>query len=415
MVSLVLTIGTFYIQQSLAKSSYPQFVIETKSGDESEIKSLEIDAGYRNEGIAENLLITSEGTEYRQDLSLVREAFDYYEEPGIKRLQDEFRNFMRGKVGNPSLFYEDEDRLIYADVGGDYGFNSYEPNQFEFEIAVLNKDSNDKTSFKLMVPNNNQYQFIHVEDVQFVNDELLVITHNNLRFNESNVEYIDNNSTEIHVYSFDIAEEKLLKDETIEFPEVDKENEQMVDMFMMRDEEQMVSNKSIVLTTEIGEERMVEEGIYAFEPVDFQLIRYHLETGEQFELDLPEEVKEGYRPEIMKDDHVYFKKISDSQLDIIRYNVETQEIDVKQTFDLPLDSENVTGMFGGGIQGGTSRIDDDKVYYVSTLKSVDVDATVFVGDIETGDILYEGSIEHDPTSTTPPNKYQLELYYFNLK
>lgn len=410
---IVLTIGTFYIQQSMANSSYPQFVIETKSGDESLIKPLEIDASYRNQGTWANLIISSKGSEYREDLSLLNEVFQSYQEPEIKRLQDEYRHFMRGKPGIASRFYEDDSHLIHVDVTQKVGFNSYEPRDFKFEIVALDKSSKDKTTFKLQVPDEHLYHFVDVVDIQLVDDKLLIVTRNGTRVTE-NIEYQDF-TTNMHLYTFSITEETILKEETIEidFSEINKEEMQMADMYTIINEDQLGPNQFILFALEMTEERMTEDGMYIYEPVGLQLVSYNVEANESIKLDLPEEYKEGYRPERMKDNYVYLSKNSDNQLDIIRFNVETNEVETKQTFDLPTVSMEATAEFGG-IQGGYSTIKNDKVYYISTLKSDKIDATVFVGDIETGDILYEGTIEHDPNTITP-SKYQLELYYFRMK
>lgn len=409
---IVLTIGTFYIQQSSAKNSYPGFIIKTISGDESEIKPLEIDAAFIKEGIWTNMLISSEGTEYYEGLSIVNEVFNYYSEPEIKRLHEEYRNFMRGKIGDPSKYYEDDNLLIYAYVDGDYGFSGYEPSDFEFEIAVLDKDSNDKTTFKIPLPDQNRYHYVNVEDVQLVNNELIVVTHNSIRFND-NLEYVEDDNTEMHVYSFDIGEEKLLKDEIIEFSTLDKENLYVMSKYSLNNQNKMGSNPFIVFRSEIGKVPNEEEGYYSHEPVEIELIAYNLETNEQVKMDLSEEIEEGYRPETMEDHYMYLKKISDSQVDIIRYNVETNEVDVKQTFDQPAVPKEMFEKYGG-FPGGGHMIYNDKVYYVSPYTTDKVNATVFVGDIESGEILYEGKVVPDPT-TTVLDQYELELYYFRLK
>ncbi len=74
-----------------------------------------------------------------------------------------------------------------------------------FDIEVLNKKSEEISSIQLDVPESENYAWMHVEDVQIIEDELKVIT----RGFRTNSEY------ELRVYTFDMNEQKLITDNMI--------------------------------------------------------------------------------------------------------------------------------------------------------------------------------------------------------
>ena len=57
---------------------------------------------------------------------------------------------MRGKELSPSYYYEDENVLVYASFKGD--FDSSPNRDVDFDIEVLDKKTEETTSFKSDVP-----------------------------------------------------------------------------------------------------------------------------------------------------------------------------------------------------------------------------------------------------------------------
>lgn len=107
----VVGIGTFYVNSAISVSKYPEFVIKKQSGDETEIKSLVVEGTYSGSVLNEGLKITADGSRYESDSSFI-DLFKGYNPPLIEQLQEEYRNFMRGKSGDISAFYEDKQFLV---------------------------------------------------------------------------------------------------------------------------------------------------------------------------------------------------------------------------------------------------------------------------------------------------------------
>lgn len=413
-VITILTIGTFYIQQSVAMSQYPQFVIQTKSGDESVIESLMIDGSVHLGNALFNMLISLEGTEYFEWVSITNQVFrDYYYDADLSRLQKEYRNFMRGKYDDPAKFYEDDHYLIYATIKGNHRIVNNDPGKFDIEIALLDKQTKDKTTMTLPVPNGERYYYMYIEDVQFVNDELVLISNNHVRQRDS--EGFTNQNTEMHIYSIDLKTEKLIHEDTIEFQPISEKNRFFGSIYLQSNENQLGANPYAVMIANIEEEIEETDGLVHFEPVDYQIIAYQFATKEQVKLDVSDIIQEGYHPEKMIDHYLYFKKQSEQQVDMIRYNVETKAVDIKQTFDLSTISNIPKDVMEnyGGFHNDFSLIHQHRFYFISPFLNENTDATIFVGDIETGEIAYEGVVTLDKNQKIP-DEYFVELYYFTL-
>src|SRR5699024_10331431 len=62
MIVIVLGIGTFYIHKAVTASQYPDFIIETVSGDEAEIDNIVLQGSYKRDTIEEMVYITPDGS-----------------------------------------------------------------------------------------------------------------------------------------------------------------------------------------------------------------------------------------------------------------------------------------------------------------------------------------------------------------
>src|SRR5699024_5092412 len=116
MIVMVLGIGTFYIHKAVTASQYPDFIIETVSGDETEMSDLQLRGHYLADTSDELVQISSGGSTYSSDLSYWEQLNGgLYNSPLIERLENEYRGFMRGKNVHGNL-YKDGDFLAYADI-----------------------------------------------------------------------------------------------------------------------------------------------------------------------------------------------------------------------------------------------------------------------------------------------------------
>lgn len=108
---IVTTIGTYYIQQAMAKGV--SFKIETISGNKGEIENLILQASYQSDDIIRGLNISKDGST-NESRSFAGKLIGRNNPLMFQKYIEEHRSFMRGKELNPGQYFEDEDRLIYT-------------------------------------------------------------------------------------------------------------------------------------------------------------------------------------------------------------------------------------------------------------------------------------------------------------
>lgn len=389
---IVLTIGTFYIQSSLAKSQYPNFFIETVRGDEAILNDLTVIGHYdeqEKEGVRSEISVS--GTSYTPNyLSYTDILLGAFTGERIKQLQKKYRNFMRGK-DMESNFVEDDEVLVYADLKTDLS-SEYRVKSATFEVDVLQKDSKNIGSFSVPISLEGTIDFLYILNVEMFDDTLQIIT-------DRMIQKDDRFENQLTVTRLDLASGKLLGEQKIDF----SNTEASTSIYPIVDGRKDSQSDYIIFSSNIYEEVEVMYEEFDHEKVGEELIVYHVETDQQEVLELPAEVDLGFDVDSLIGDTIYLTKELEDELQVVGYNIKSKQIETDYTIDLnqgPKD-ERVTAY----IQG-------DYLSIVSPLKSTLVDAAIKVGDVKTGEILYEGSIEIDPDAQV--GDYELEISHIVL-
>ena len=177
---------------------------EKVNGNEEELKDLTFYGDYLVGNMYQSLQFTTEETINRNNISFIEQLSPEYNAPIFKELIKNHKRFMRGKELSPSYYYEDENVLVYASFKGDFDPS---PNRdVDFDIEVLDKKTEETTSFKSDVPFLEKYEWLNIEDVQVVHDELkLVVQGNGMK----------DGTDDLRVYTFDMKEQLLVGNEPI--------------------------------------------------------------------------------------------------------------------------------------------------------------------------------------------------------
>ncbi|MGP4107634.1 hypothetical protein [Virgibacillus sp. L01] len=401
----VLTIGTFYVKSAFSANSYPEIVFEKVSGNEEELDSVIIDGDYRigRIGRGESVQVTADGSTYQGELSFFERMRDMYS-PEMNELQNEYRNFMRGKSGNVSSFYDAKDTLAYVDIINQTLTES--PSETEFDIEVLDKDSNGTVTFNVPVPNRAMYRNVHVTDVQMIDGELKVITQNYLRQTDNAF-----GNQEMHMYSFDISNKSINGEEKIATIEQNNKNVR-THIDSVRESDDLSSHKNIVFSInkeniERNADRNVAGEIKRADKANSQYLAYNLETGEKKTLEFPKEHRDK---EVMVYDGstLYLMGETEDGREFALYNMESESVEKK--FTVP--SQNKVGAkFGVNLN---VQISNGKMYVLNTeyKENNDTSSSIMVIDTKSGDILYEGKI----TTKEPAERdYRLNFYDMEIK
>lgn len=390
---IVLSIGTFYVYSAMSETQYPEFAINKKSGDADEIKSLELEGSYHEGGsmsyVNTNLQITSDDTDYRNGRSII-DSIIGHPAPMIQKLQEKYRNFMRGKGRSVDSFFENNKLLAYAEVK--YKIGSFTTRDFKFAISIVDKDNGNTSSFSIKVPDSSVVENIFVEDVQVVDKELKVITHNSTR---ENGKYFN----EKHIYSFDISTGKIVSSETI-FSIPEQQGNAYIHAELVQTSHKQVNENLIFIKTL---EKMIQDGESdRLEETTRELISYNLRTNEKETIKLPDSLKE-HQISYFDGSTIYFSKFSGENLVITPYSIENDQANNEFTIQLSNETSDADPPI--------IIMEDGKLYVTTHITNLKTKASITVIDLKTSDTIYQGEVirKDSPNSTE-----QFELYLYDM-
>lgn len=377
-VIIVLAVGTFYIHSSVTADNYPNFVLEKKSGDAKAVEHLTLQGDYRKDLVGDNVYITADGSTYAGSASLFNQRSWIINQPKITRLQEDYQSFMRGKGTDAGSFAENEASLAYVDMKWDM-FEDYESSRFSFDVAVLDKESQSKSSFTAVVPKKDKYDDVYIEGIFILNGDLKVITHNMLKTsNDKSWE------TELHVYNIDMDKEKIVDDKMVISGSEKVDADEWVELNAVSDGGDTPS-KYMVFTKSLEKVIEDDEGLAGSGDKKQEFIVYNLETGKQEKLELPEKMKQDTYAESLNDTTIYFSKMMEDQIEITAYDMEDNKWKKEQIFNLP-SIENAEEM-----DERLFKINGDKIFISSTREKLGT--SVIVADLNSGKTVYEGTVE----------------------
>ncbi len=390
---IVLSIGAFYVNSALSAPQYPEFAIKKQSGDAEEIKSLMLEGGY-HEGNAmsytnTHLKITSDGSEIRNGLSLVDQVRGQ-PSPVIKDLQTNYRDFMRGKSQSINSFFENDELLAYADVK--YKISASHLRDFKFDISILTKDEGKTTSFNINVPDASAADYIFVEDVQVIDNELKVISQNTMRKN-------DKYFTEKHVYTLDISAGTITNNEKIlSIPQ--EQGNSYVDAQLINTNPLQANENVVFLITH----STLEEGLDGFRESNSskEILFYNLKTQKTDTIEMPESLNDN-QVSFLEGSTIYFSKFSEQNLIVTPFSVENHEVGDEFTIQLSNEiSDEVPPLI---------IVKESKLYAVSQIMNSKTNASVAVVNVKTGESLYEGEVV---MKNSPKSFQEFELYMYEM-
>ncbi|MFD1032889.1 hypothetical protein [Metaplanococcus flavidus] len=391
-IGIVLGIGTFYVNSAMSAENYPDFAIQTLSGDPEEVESLVLDGSYIISSpanyVSTDLKITAQGSSYHSRSFLDR-IIGYYPTV-IKELQEEHRTFMRGKHPMVNLFFEDNEFLAYAYA--DHRISSLGPNNFNFEISVLNKADDKVNSFTLEVPDEENVNHVFVIDVQLVEDTIYIITQNMMRNNEGF-------NDEMHIYEIDLVSQELTNNEAL--LKYTQWNEDIHTHIQLVENSPTAANKHIILLK--MEEAMMEaaESIRVTDSKQ-EIIFYNLATKENETVNVPGLSLEENQLSFVEGSTIYFTRIEEQELIITPYRLGENQVDQDFRIQLQATIENEP------LQIPMISVKEGKLYVVSYQMDSNSNGDVVVVDIQTGKTLFEGQIALE-TSSEEQGKFELYL------
>ena len=382
-VVMVATIGTFYMQSVLAGNNKPVFTIEKINGDEKEIESLLL-SGFYDSGLnymSEDIEISLEGLKYLEDRSFIERVKEGYGTERFNQLREEYRYFMRGKYDRLDSYFENEDYLAYADVSYK---NPYEvSSELQFTVAVLDKQKNKTISFDHLVPNSGDFWYLDPAKVLVIDGQLKIITRNEMR---------EDNSREVHQYTFDLTEKKLLNEEVI-FSLENKANE-YIEMEQLNVDDPTEETDNVVFIKRSIEQN--EDG-YMEDVTGEELVIYDLATNTSKIINLEDLAEYGY-PEYLAEQNIYLTDTDDGVLNVSVYDIKSEQI-----------IDQIEGPVLNNEVAWTTAFNDGKFFIVDSYVDYETPAYITVIDLQNGETVFEGEIVPD-NQKAATEKESLNIY-----
>lgn len=398
-VVILLSIGVYYIQPMFSADERPEFKIIANSGDETLSENMVL-KGYYSEnvilgmGIGDDIKITPKGTTYYSDSSnRFQSQLSGSDYEKINQLQEDYRSFMRGKEPSLANFFEDDTLLAYAELTTN-NYSSVTEDE-EFKIEVLNKKTNKESSFSVDLPKGTNYSYMYIEDIEVANNQLIIVTNGYSLNNE-------NEQDEHHFYSVSLPNEKIEKDERLQLDLVNLDGKQIQYVELLSGMNTVQTSKFLVYRVEIGDAQSETELYEA----TYELIGVNIESGEQFLIDLSDEVGNQALSSAfsIEKDILYFYKKNKETITIYTYSLEQKELREMETAEL---SEAQKTALKEEI---TLSVHNGTAFFVNNDKIKGKDQQIMAFDLESGKAVFEGSL----IETTKQSAVNSELYLYEV-
>ncbi|MFB7138078.1 hypothetical protein ACFCYN_00290 [Gottfriedia sp. NPDC056225] len=409
-VVTTISLGTFFTKVVLSESKLPKFYLKTENGDSKYVKDLVFNAGYGQDG-NRGLSITTAGSEYNSNSILSDLNNDYYDLKKLSDLQNEERNFMRGKASSSSQFYIDKDFAWYANVKGGRLNGAYtdKNNHFKLYIDGLDRQSKDRYTFKLDIPGEENFSYISVQDVQLIGKDIVVTTSQNKTYkNVNSGAYVDQN--ENVVYRINVNQKKIVNQTVISKSTNDPNNHTHTEIQnIIQESDPTVPSKYAIYKKANLKDTTQENGETTTEEINSELVLFNLETGKNEALNLSKEQKEQVKQsnELIDNGNLYFVNQDDKGLSILKYNLNDKKVEGEPLLITKL-SNNPSNykIFNGKLYAFTSNNENQKA----------INKKLLIADLSNGHIIYEGKIDvKNIKGNTSKALKKLQVYDFLTK
>ena len=385
-LAIVVAIGSYYVQLAWASKNDVSFKIETISGNKEEIENRILQASYQSGNINRWLYISKDGSTNRMNSSFFGGLIVSHEPLLFQKFIQEHRNFMRGKELYPSKYFEDEARLIYTNVLAN-GWKEDQSNFLTLQIDILDKNTNDSTSFEINAPVQASYGSVNVNNVYAENGKIKIL---------ATAGYLIEGGEELHIYTVNEKTKELENDSIIAKLESEDIGMSRIRLF---NDPNIIQNENYYLY-------MVEKYRGIIEGADPKLISrqiylYNNLTNEVKEWIIPAELKSNLESTVLYGADIFIPVHSAKSLVLNRYNIEKNQWEKPLSFEYPSIANDEEEPF--------FKLIDGKLYLVNRTSDGHL---LFIGDVRTGESLYEGKIivENRENLDTDYSLYIGEIY-----
>ncbi|AMO86549.1 hypothetical protein B857_02009 [Solibacillus isronensis B3W22] len=354
---IVVTFTVHYIQVVNAKDKEYDFTFEKISGDDKYIDSLMFETSVEY-GIGYNLLLIS-----KDESTLIESIHNRTVPIRFQRLIDEHKSFMRGKAFIENNYFEDDMKLIYMNEPEE-GWKIKEGDTYSYEVDILDKVKDEKTSFTIESQLKNRYNWVFYNDITVIDNELKLI-----------VKQMDNDGSEkMYQVIIDLKKQQLLSETLLEEATTDDTTRRSIDSY--NSYSNLGHEKYHVYSINSFDLKSPEQDIFSR-----QFSALNTETNEITDIQLPEGLDQNMQSIEVDDNYLVIAYSTKEEIVIYRYNIGQQRwlepITVPYSEKVLIPELNSTATLNGK-------------FYVMT--EVNSDFILKIFDIEQGTLLYEGKL-----------------------
>lgn len=389
---IIVVLAAFYVNAQTVSNSFPQFTFKKIDGKEKAVESLVVDGDmYFGMLNYEPFQIDNQGTNYLRSESFKKRLNGHYLPAKIEKLQQEYRSFMRGKEEGPDSFYENDKVVAY----GATPYDMWSVDNYGFEVAVLDKQTNKTTSFSLPIPNRGDYWNVASYGVYMDGNELSIVTINDQMDHTAEIE-----SSEVHIYTFNVDKEQLVNEEVIGPLNYSSTENGYNDINLLINETSD-SDHLVVVQNQVGFiETPEDKERHGEEMHTTKLMKYNFKSKTTEEISLPEKEHIGI-PFAFNGKELSFANFQENHLQFTNYHVDEQ----KTTHELEVNVEN-TNVYLSDIY--EALVKDDTFYFLPTSTELEGSTPIVVVDLKELQLNYYGQIEH---SNAPKYDETTEVYF----
>ncbi|ATP41089.1 hypothetical protein CSE16_14075 [Solibacillus sp. R5-41] len=369
----VMVIGFYYIQVAIAAKGDFTFKIETTSGNEAEIDNISLAAYYQRAFYQRQLNISKDGS---NSINVNRSQIDYMfgqELPKIvKEYIEEHRQFMRGKQYYEENYFKDEDYLVYAAI---QDFDQVRPGDLlTVEVDVLELKTNERSSFEIQTPAQESYNWMGVRDVFMQDGKIKIVATGSLV----------NSGEELRIFTVDEKSKVLQEDKLI--VKVASEAGIVTNLYLHTNSNESLNDNYYLY--EIKKYKKMEYGGPSNEYLSHQLYVYNKLKNEVEEIVIPAEIKP--KMTFLYGAQVFMPTYSADGIELNHYSIETQQWEEPLHYDYTITVNKE--------EPPLVQLMDEKLYIVNRVAG---EHLLYIGDLRTGESLYEGKItaEHNELSS----------------
>ncbi|AVK85490.1 hypothetical protein C3943_19160 [Lysinibacillus sp. B2A1] len=384
-LAIVVAIGSYYVQLAWASKNDVSFKIETISGNKEEIENRILQASYQSGNINRWLYISKDGSTNRMNSSFLGGLIVPHEPLLFKNFIQEHRNFMRGKVWYPSMYFEDEARLMYT-IFQDKGQRMDQGNSWTLKIDILDKNTNDSSSFEINTPVFEGYDWINVNNVYVENGKIKILAY---------AGYLKGGN-ELHIYTVNENTRELEQDLMI--AKIESGDIGMSNVHLFNDPNIIQNEKYYLYMVERYRDKT--KGSKS-EFISREIYLYNNLTNEVKEWIIPAELKSNLESTVLYGADIFIPVHSAKSLVLNRYNIEKKQWEKPLNFEYPNNANEKEEPF--------FQLTDGKLYLVNRTSDGHL---LVISDVHTGESLYEGKIivENRENLDTDYSLYIGEIY-----